>query len=282
MNFILTAVLVLGTLALMSSVVLYTVAKKFFVQEDARISQVQQILPGANCGGCGFSGCAGFANALVKGADAGSIENLYCPVGGSEVMAEVADYLQVSVATQVPMIAVVRCNGSCEHRERIAEYDGLMTCEAIHSTGSGETKCGFGCLGAGDCVAACAFKAIHIDKATGLPVVDENKCTSCGACVKNCPRNIIELRKKGRKNRRIYINCVNKDKGGIARKACAVSCIGCGKCEKVCSFDAIKIEDNLAYIDFNLCRLCTKCVDECPTNAIAKLNFPVKKVLQSS
>ena len=277
MNFILIAVLVLGAIALVAAVILYIVSKKFAVQEDPRIAQVVEILPGANCGGCGFAGCGGLAEALVKGADAGSIEGIRCPVGGDPVMGKVADLLGMAVANTEPMVAVVRCNGTCTNRPRIAEYDGLRTCQAMNANGSGETGCGFGCLGCGDCTKACAFDAIHMNPETGLPEVDEEKCTSCGACTMACPRHIIELRKKGPKGRRVYVQCVNKDKGAVARKSCTAACIGCGKCQKVCKFEAITIENNLSYIDFNKCRMCTKCVDECPTGAIIKVNFPVKK-----
>ena len=232
MNFILIAVIVLGGIALISSVILYVCSKKFAVYEDPRIGQVTAALPGANCGGCGFPGCAGMAGALVKAADAGSIEGLNCPVGGAAVMGEIADLLGMAVANSEPKVAVVRCNGTCANRPRIAEYNGLRTCTAMNSCGAGETGCGFGCLGCGDCVNACAFGAITLNAETGIPEVDEEKCTSCGACVKACPRHIIELRKKGVKNRRVYVSCVNKDKGPVAMKACKAACIGCGKCAK--------------------------------------------------
>ncbi len=278
MNFILIAVIVLGGIALISAVILYVCSKKFAVHEDPRIGQVSAILPGANCGGCGYPGCSGMASALVKGADAGSIDGLFCPVGGSDVMGQVADLLGMAVANTEPKVAVVRCNGTCELRPRIAVYDGLKTCTAVNSCGAGETGCGYGCLGCGDCVNACAFGAITMNQETGLPEVDEEKCTSCGACVKACPRNIIELRKKGIKNRRVYVRCVNKDKGAIAMKTCKAACIGCGKCEKECKFDAIKIENNLSYIDPEKCRLCRKCVEACPTHAIVAVNFHAPKV----
>lgn len=278
MNFILTAVIVLGGIALVSAVILYVCSKKFAVHEDPRIGQVSAILPGANCGGCGYPGCAGMASALVKGADAGSIEGLFCPVGGSDVMGQVADLLGMAVANSEPKVAVVRCNGTCELRQRIAVYDGLKTCSAVNSCGAGETGCGYGCLGCGDCVNACSFGAIVMNPETGLPEVDEDKCTACGACVKACPRHIIELRKKGIKNRRVYVRCVNKDKGAIAMKTCKAACIGCGKCEKECKFDAITIENNLSYIDPEKCRLCRKCVEACPTHAIVAVNFPAPKV----
>jgi ferredoxin len=132
-------------------------------------------------------------------------------------------------------------------------------------------------LGYGDCVKACTFDAIHIDALTGLPLISDEKCTSCGACVRACPRNLIELRKKAKKDRKIYVACSNCDKGGPARKACRVACIGCGRCQKVCSFDAISIVNNLAYIDAAKCTFCRKCVGECPTNAIIEINFPPAK-----
>lgn len=272
-----TAVIVLGAIALIAAVILYVCSKKFAVKEDPRIAQVSAILPGANCGGCGFPGCSGMADALVKGADAGSLDGLMCPVGGAEVMGQVADLLGMAIANTDPMVAVVRCNGTCELRPRIAEYDGLRTCTAMNACGAGETGCGYGCLGCGDCVAACQFDAIHMNPETGLPEVDEDKCTACGACTKACPRHIIELRKKGPKGRRIYVSCMNKDKGAAAMKACKAACIGCGKCEKECKFEAITITNNLSYIDFNKCRMCKKCVEACPTHAIHAVNFPAPK-----
>lgn len=277
MDFILNAVIVLGGIALIAAVVLYVCSKKFAVKEDPRLAIVSEALPGANCGGCGFPGCSGLADALVKGADAGSIDGLSCPVGGAEVMTKVADLLGMAMAQTEPKVAVVRCNGTCENRPRTIIYDGLRTCTAVNSCGTGETGCGYGCLGCGDCVAACQFGAIAINPETGIPEVDEEKCTSCGACVKACPRNIIELRKKGVKGRRVFVQCVNKDKGAVARKNCKVACIGCGKCEKECKFEAITVASNISYIDPEKCRLCRKCESVCPTGAIIAVNFPPRK-----
>lgn len=273
----LTAVIVLAVIALIAAVVLFVVSKKFAVEEDPRIGRVQEVLPGANCGGCGFAGCSGLATALVAGADKGSIEGLGCPVGGPTVMGQVADLLGMAIEASDPKVAVVRCNGGCESRPRVAEYDGLHTCAAMNATGAGETACGYGCLGCGDCVAACQFGGLRMNAETGLPEVDEDVCTACGACVKACPRHIIELRKKGPKNRRVFVSCVNKDKGAVARKACQAACIGCGKCQKVCKFDAITVVNNISYIDDSKCRLCTQCVDACPTYAIVKVHFPIKR-----
>ena len=271
MNLIISSIIVLGIIGLASAVILYFVAQKFKVEEDTRIDVVTELLPGANCGGCGFPGCRGFAEACVK---AESLENLLCPVGGLPVMCKVSEVLGQAVCQATPKIAVVRCNGSCANRPRTNKFDGARNCKVAAQLYAGETNCSYGCFGFGDCVEACNFDAITINPETGLPVVDEEKCTACGACAKACPKKVIELRNKGPKGRRVFVSCVNKDKGGVARKACSAACIGCGKCQKVCPFGAIKVENNLAYIDFELCRSCRKCVSECPTGAIHDVNFP--------
>lgn len=277
MNYVLIAVTVLGSIGFIAALVLYVCSRKFAVFEDPRISQVNDVLPGANCGGCGFAGCSGMADALVKGADAGSLDGLFCPVGGASVMGQVADLLGMAVANGEPQVAVVRCNGTCEHRPRIVEYSGLRTCAAMHACGVGETACGYGCLGCGDCVEACQFGALRIHPETGIAKVNEAVCVACGACVTVCPRHIIELRKRGPKGRRVYVSCVSHDKGAVSMKACKVSCIGCGKCEKTCPFGAITMEDHLSYIDPERCCLCRKCVGVCPTHAIVAVNFPIPK-----
>ena len=252
MNLILIAVISLGAIALVLAAILYVASKKFAVYEDPRIAQVGEVLPQANCGGCGYPGCSGFADACVK---AGSLDGKFCPVGGQPVMAQIADILGLAATEAEPMVAVVRCNGSCANRPRINQYDGAKSCAIAASLYGGETGCSYGCLGCGDCVAACQFDA----------------------CVKACPKAIIEIRPQGKKSRRVYISCVNKDKGAVARKACTVSCIGCGKCVKTCPFEAITLENNLAYIDPNKCKSCRKCVEVCPQNTIIELNFPPRK-----
>lgn len=274
MDLILVAVISLGAIGLISAVILFVASKKFAVYEDPRIGQVAEVLPQANCGGCGYPGCSGFAEACVK---AGSLDGKLCPVGGQPVMSQVAEILGLEAVASTPQVAVVRCNGSCENRPRIVKYDGALSCKVAHATCGGETACSFGCLGCGDCVAACQFDAIHMNSETGLPEVDEEKCTACGACAKACPRVIIEIRPKGKNNRRVYVQCVNKDKGAIAGKACKVSCIGCGKCVKECPFEAITLANNLAYIDPVKCKSCRKCEAVCPKNAIIAVNFPPRK-----
>ena len=271
MNLIVSSIIVLGIIGLAAAIILYFVAQKFKVEEDTRIDVVTELLPGANCGGCGYPGCRGFAEACVK---AESLDNMLCPVGGLPVMCKVSEVLGHAVCQATPKIAVVRCNGTCANRPRTNKFDGAHNCKIAAQLYAGETNCSYGCYGFGDCVAACQFDAIKINPETGIPEVDEEKCTACGACVKTCPKKVIELRNKGVKSRRVFVSCVNKDKGAIARKACSAACIGCGKCQKACPFGAIKVENNLAYIDFELCRSCRKCVNECPTGAIHDVNFP--------
>lgn len=267
-------ILFLAIVGALAALLLFVVSKKFHVEEDARIELVNEALPGANCGGCGYPGCSGFARACVE---AESMEGLFCTVGGNDTMLKVADILGRTAVEAVPQLAVVRCNGTCDARPKVNQYDGASSCAIAAATYGGETGCTFGCLGLGDCTLACGFDAIKMNPLTGLPEVDEERCTACGACVKACPKMIIELRKKGPKGRRVFVSCVNKEKGGVAKKACDNACIGCSKCFKECKFEAITIANNLAYIDPNKCRLCRKCVEACPTGAIHEVNFPPRK-----
>lgn len=270
---LLITVVLLTVVGVVLAIVLYFVAQKFKVVEDERIDIVEACLPGANCGGCGSAGCHDFAQRLVAAPQIGS---LFCPVGGNDVMKKVANVLGQEAVEQAKMVAVLKCNGSCFNRPKTNTYEGLSSCRVKAALYSGDTACRYGCLGCGDCVSACKFGALSMDVSTGLPVVDESKCTACGACVAACPKTIIELRPVGLKNCRVVVICSSKDKGAVARKACSAACIGCGKCQKICPFGAITIENNLAYIDPSLCKLCTKCVSECPTGAIHKFNFPKK------
>lgn len=272
---LLFTILTLTVLGGVAAVILYFVAQKFKVYEDPRIDDVEKMLPGANCGGCGYPGCRGLADALVKNDD---ISQLNCPVGGAETMKSIAAYLGKVAPEREPQIAVVRCAGTCAQRPKTSEYNGIKKCSVAASLFGGETNCSFGCIGFGDCVTVCNFDAISINPETGLPEIDEEKCTACGACAKACPKMVIEIRKKGPRNRRIFVSCINKDKGAVARKACKSACIGCGKCVKTCPFGAITLENNVAYIDYNKCKLCRKCVAECPTGAIMEVNFPIKPV----
>jgi len=274
-SLVIITIISLSAIGIFAAVILYYAAQKFKVYEDPRIGQVEELLPSANCGGCGFPGCRNFAEALVK---ADSLDDLYCPVGGNETMANIAKFLGHEATEKEPYIAVLRCNGACEFRPPVNKYDGARSCKIESNLYSGDTGCQYGCLGHGDCVEVCNFDALYMDPITGLPVVNQDNCTACGKCVEECPKDLFELRPKGKKDRRIFVACRNEDKGGIAKKSCSVACIGCGKCVKVCPFDAITMENFLAYIDPIKCKLCRKCVPECPTNAIHEINFPPRKV----
>ena len=255
MNPILITVITLTAIGLLVAAILFAVAKRFKVEEDARIDDVEALLPGANCGGCGCAGCRDFATKLVA---MDSFGDAQCPVGGGETMSKIAALLGKTAPVQAPKVAVVKCNGSCENRPTVNTYDGYASCKVKSSLYSGDTACAFGCLGGGDCTRACKFDAIKMDPETGLPVVDETKCTGCGACTKVCPKGIIELRNKGPRGLKVVVACNNKDKGAVARKACKAACIGCSKCVRICPHEAVVVEDNLAYIDATKCKLCTK------------------------
>jgi Na+-translocating ferredoxin:NAD+ oxidoreductase RNF subunit RnfB len=276
-NIIVIAIIALGGLGIIAAIILYFIANKFKVFEDPKIDEVEDALPSANCGGCGFPGCRAYAEATVKSAkENGHLEGLNCPVGGNEVGQLVGKILGLEIEASEPLIAVIRCNGSHTNSPSKVKFEGATSCSFAHALYGGEGGCQYSCLGLGDCVDSCDFDAIHMNPETGLPVVND-KCTACGACVVACPRDIIELRKRGPKEKRIFVSCINSEKGAPAKKNCAVACIGCGKCEKVCKFDAITITSFLAYINFDNCTLCRKCVEVCPTNAIHEINFRPRK-----
>ena len=270
MNTLVLTVLTLGVLGILLAVILYFVAQRFKVEEDPRIDDVEKMLPGANCGGCGFAGCRAMSEALVS---RDNIASLYCPVAGGDTMKAIANFLGKVAPEKEPMVATMRCGGTCDKRPKVNHYDGALNCAVVNTFYVGESACAFGCIGYGDCVHACAFGALKLNEETGLVEVDADKCTACGACVKACPKGLFELRKKWPKNRAIYVACRSKNRGAVVMKACKAGCIGCRKCEKVCEFGAITIENNLAFIDSTKCRLCRKCVGECPTGAIKMIGL---------
>ncbi|MDA3879648.1 MAG: RnfABCDGE type electron transport complex subunit B [Prolixibacteraceae bacterium] len=268
-------IITISSIGVAAAIILYFTARKFYVYEDPRIDEVEEALPAANCGGCGYAGCRAFAEAIVKD---NSFDSKFCPVGGDEVMQIAAGIMGLEAGDQKARLAVLRCNGTCEFRPKTNHYEGASTCAIAAMNYGGETGCQYGCLGFDDCVDVCDFDALHMDPKTGLPVVADENCVGCGACIEACPKDLFELRKKMPKHRKIFVSCRNEDKGGVAKKSCEVACIGCGKCEKECKYDAITISNNLAFIDSDKCVLCRKCVSACPTNAIIEENFPPRKI----
>jgi len=271
---ILFSIISLSVLGALAALILYGAAKKFYVYEDPRIDQVEEALPNANCGACGFPGCRNFAEAIVN---SDSMDGFHCPVGGNDTMKEVAKILGKEATEQDAKVAVLKCNGAYAHRPQLNQYDGPASCAIEDSLYGGETGCPYGCMGHGDCVDVCDFDAIHINTETGLPEVIDENCTACGLCVDACPRDLIELRPRRKKDRKIYVACMNRDPGATPKKSCSTACIGCGLCEKACRFDAITMKDNLAYIHPDKCTLCRECVPVCPTNAILEIGFPPRK-----
>lgn len=262
--------LVLVSLGFIAAVILFIVSQKFKVEEDPRLGQVLDALPNTNCGGCGYPGCNAFAEATIHAQD---LNKLNCPVGGNDVMQEVASILGVEVEEKEPFIAVVKCAGSIGVRLHNNIYDGAPNCSIATDLFSGERGCTDGCVGLGECVEACTFDAMYMSEETGLPVVIEDKCTACNACVTTCPKNIMELWPKGKKDKRIYVACVNEEKGGSARKECSMACSGCAKCVDECKYDAIHVENNLARVDHERCKVCGKCVVACDVRNIVATHF---------
>ena len=263
-------IIVLVSLGFMAALILYFVSRQFKVDEDPRLVEVLEALPNTNCGGCGYPGCSAFANATLTTDD---LNKLNCPVGGNAVMQEVASILGVEIEEKEPFIAVIKCAGSIGVRLHNNIYDGAPNCSIATDLFSGERGCSDGCVGLGECVESCKFDAMYMDETTGLPVVIEDKCTACNACVTTCPKNIIQLWPRGKKDKRIYIACVNEEKGGTARKECSMACSGCSKCVEECKYDAISVENNLARVDYDKCKLCGKCVVACDVRNIVATHF---------
>jgi len=249
----------LGATGLLLGVGLAIAARRLAVQKDPLIEKLESLLPGANCGGCGFPGCGGFAEALAKGESQPS----GCVAANPATLSALASAMGVEVQDSVRRIAVIRCNGG--HSTGLAfTYDGPCSCASAAMVMGGDKACRFGCLGMGDCVRACPFGAIRIGE-NGVPVVDGEKCTGCGKCVKTCPKGVVSLWPE---NRQVTVACSNRDRGSTARKACAVACIACGRCAKACPANAITVSDNLASIDPEKCINCGLCATVCPTGAI--------------
>ena len=264
---ILTALIAVAAVGIIAAVLLVLASHFFAVEVDETFTKVRECLPGANCGACGFPGCDGYAEALAKR----EVKANLCIPGALDVVEKVSSVLGIEVEAgelKVESVAVVKCNGTCDAAPRKAVYDGISSCRAAAGLFGGEIACRFGCLGCGDCAKACPVDAISV--CNGIAHVDSDVCIGCGACKAACPKGIISLIPRASKQ---VIFCSNTEKGAVARKNCKNACIACKKCETNCPSDAIKVQNNLAVIDYDKCSACGLCVDNCPVKCIFAVNY---------
>ena len=257
---IILAAAIVGGVGLFIGVFLGVSGKAFAVEVDEREEAILGVLPGNNCGGCGYAGCSGLAAAIVKG----EAETSGCPVGGATVAALIGEIMGQETEEQIRMTAFVKCAGTCEKANRDYTYYGVEDCKFMSFVQNGGPKsCNYGCLGYGSCVKACPFDAIHV--IDGIAVVDKEACKACGKCIDTCPKNLIELVPYEQKH---LVQCSSKDKGKQVMSVCKAGCIGCKMCEKVCPSEAITVKDNLAHINPEKCTNCGLCAEKCPKKII--------------
>ena len=262
---IVLAVVLCTVVGALGAIILVAASKFMAVEEDPRIEQVTGCLAGANCGGCGYAGCADYAKAIVM--DGEPCDK--CAPGGPKAAAEIGKIMGAQVSA-VAKKAVVQCQGNKDNCKPSYEYKGIQSCAAAAALYGGPKDCSFACTGLGDCVKACKFDAIHI--VNGVAVVDQDKCTGCGACAAVCPKHVIMIDTAGPE--KPVVMCSNCDKGPTANKLCTTACIACGMCQRNCPSDAIHVVDNLARIDYDKCTGCGTCVAKCPKKIIT---YPLKK-----
>ena len=270
-NTVVITSLSLSFIAFLAGVALYYAAKVFAVEEDPLVEEVDEALPGTNCGACGVPGCLSFAEKIVKTKDM----SMYCPVGGQDVANEIADIIGLEAIEQDKMVARVMCLGG-NHSTRTGEYKGIKSCNAVSTVHQYDLTCSYGCFGYGDCVTSCEFDSIHI--IDGVAVVDEEKCTACDACVVECPIDIIEMQPY---DKTVFIACKSLDAGGAVKKYCTVGCTGCKKCVKACEHEAIAFDSFLATIIPDKCTNCNDCVDKCDTDTIVISNKGIVEIKET-
>ena len=267
---IVSAVILCTIVGAVGAIVLVAAAKFMAVEEDPRIEEVSACLAGANCGGCGYAGCADYAKAVVLD----GVPCDKCAPGGPKAAAAIAKIMG-GEASAVEKKAVVQCQGSSEHCKPAYDYKGIQTCAAAATLYGGPKTCSFACIGLGDCTKVCKFDAIHI--VDGVAKVDKDKCTGCGACANICPKQVIMIDAAG--PRKPVVMCSNKDKGAVANKLCTTSCIACGMCERTCKFDAIHVVDGVARVDYDKCKGCGRCIGACSFDAIYSPNDCANELL---
>ncbi len=253
------AILTLAFLALIFSLALVIAAIKFEVKIDPKVKEVEEALPGINCGGCGAAGCSSFADHLVMGKS--KLEQ--CSVAGFKIRERLAEILGVEVGIMTSKVAKIKCGADHNQCSNKYKYHGILSCKAANLVSGGRRDCEYGCLGFGDCVQHCSANAIEVKQ--GLAQIDASKCNGCGLCIQNCPKQIISMVPA---THSVTVLCSSKEIGATTRKSCQVGCIGCKKCEKKCPENAIIVEDNLAKIDPQKCNECGTCVPHCPTQTI--------------
>ena len=258
-NVIIMAIASVSGLGLICSIMLAIASKVMAVEVDERVSQVGEIMPGANCGACGYAGCDGYANAIVN-EDA---ETNLCTPGGAEVSKAISSIMGVEAAATVQTYALVCCRGDSAAQHNKMEYSGIESCKAAKQFYGGQNACVFGCLGFGDCAAVCPNNAICVDG--GLARVLSADCIGCKLCVKACPNDIIVMEQNAGF---AAVMCMNTEKGAVVRKKCSAGCIACTKCVRECPVQAIEMRDNLAVIDYSKCTNCGKCAESCITKCI--------------
>ncbi|MCL2210053.1 MAG: RnfABCDGE type electron transport complex subunit B [Treponema sp.] len=266
MNIIIISVVSVTALGFICSSILSVVSKLMYVKIDERIALLTEIMPGANCGACGYPGCSGYASALVTD----NAKTNLCTPGGAAVLAKISSILGVEAGSIESKIAVVSCKGDCKTQKKKSEYRGLQSCAAAKQLYSGENSCAFGCLGYGDCRTVCPSGAICMEN--NLARIIPALCTGCGICVKTCPNKLITIESA---DRSVFILCKNIEKGAVTRKKCSSGCIACTKCVRECPEQAISMKDNLAVIDYDKCSDCRRCVEVCMTKCIGLVRQPV-------
>lgn len=257
---ILAATIIVGVIGLLIGVLLIQTENRFHVDVDPKVTEVRNVLPGSNCGGCGFAGCDALAEAIATG----KAPTNACKAGGPSVAEAVSKVMGVEAQIGERQVAFVKCAGTCEHAAQRGNYIGVHDCvAAANAVVGGGKACTYGCMGFGSCVEACQFDAIHI--VDGIAKVDTSKCVACGMCVATCPQKLIELVPA---SAAFKVHCSNNEKGPAVKKVCDTGCIGCGICVKQCEHEAIAVNGNVAHIDYSKCVGCGKCAAKCPSKII--------------
>jgi len=259
MNEILIPALSIGAVGLFLGALLAFASIVFRIDKDERIDKICDLLPGANCGGCGYTGCSALAEAIVLKGESATKCNLIT----DEKNKIVCEMMGTSAEKVIKKTARLKCAGTSEACKNKFDFTGINDCFTAMQLNGGPKSCEYGCMGLGSCILACEFDAISIKN--GIANIDKDKCTGCSRCVSVCPKNIIELVPS---ENSVTVACSSQDKGVLTKNYCSVGCIGCKICEKKCEFDAIKVENNVAHIDYEKCTSCKVCVEVCPKSII--------------